>query len=73
MVIELLSPMALAIEPTKVDLDSASTNYSHETQQTAVGGKSATSTLAYGGYQMPTYGGTQTFDFRGQPWDSDND
>ena len=69
----LISPLALSVDPQRVDFDENYTEpngYSYETQTPEytygdVVGKPNTMSF--------TYGGTQTFDFQGKPRDSDND
>ena len=66
MLIELLTPLMLATTPATITL-SENVTYSHEAQS-QVGDNGPIS-------QFKTYtnGGTQTFDYRGKPNDSDND
>lgn len=60
----LLTPMLLASSPAKIDLPEMV--YDHRSQTTVITGQ-------YQEAQMRTWGGTQTFDFSGRPWDNDND
>jgi hypothetical protein len=64
----LLTPLILAVNPVQVEAGEIAASYSHETQMTGYSGSNTSSTLA-----TSTYSGTQTFDFQGRPWDSDND
>ena len=64
MIIELLTPLLISTAPMIVTVASAD-KYSHETQ--VVARAKDEDTLQY------TASGTQTFDYRGKPSDSDND
>ena len=66
MLIELLTPLLLATTPATITL-SENVTYSHEAQS-QVGDNGPISQI-----RTFTYGGTQTFDYRGKPNDSDND
>lgn len=63
MLIELLTPLLLATAPVRINVPQGS--YNHQTQVS-----SYSDGLTGNGI---TYNGTQTFDFRGRPNDSDND
>jgi hypothetical protein len=60
MIIELVTPIMIATAPMRIDVPE--NKYSHFTQTTN------TKVLAWS-----TYSGTQTFDYKGHPYDSDND
>lgn len=65
MLLELITPLMLATAPMAITATEP-LKYSHETQQVQ--------TQSYQVAQrMPTYNGTQTYGFNGQPNDSDND
>ena len=66
MLIELITPLVLATAPITIQ-QVEPLKYSHETQSVE-----ATSQTIIA-QRMPTSNGTQTFDFRGRPWDADND
>jgi hypothetical protein len=66
MLIELLTPLMLATTPASITL-SENVTYSHEAQS-QVGDNGPISQ-----YKTFTAGGTQTFDYKGKPYDSDND
>jgi hypothetical protein len=66
MLIELLTPLMLATTPATITL-SENVTYSHEAQS-QVGENGPISQ-----FKTFTSGGTQTFDYRGKPNDSDND
>ena len=65
MIVELITPLMLATAPMTVTA-SEQLQYSHA-QQTV-------DAPAYIVAQRnTTFGGTRTYDYRGQPWDNDND
>jgi hypothetical protein len=64
MLIELITPLVLATAPTAI-VASEPVQYNHGTQMVAM--NSAKDVLNW------TANGTRTYDFRGQPNDSDND
>lgn len=67
MLIELLTPLMLASTPTTISL-SENVTYSHEAQsQICENGPISQNVKTF------TYSGTQTYDYRGKPNDSDND
>ena len=64
MIVELLTPLVIATAPIRVDVPEVA--YNHE-QQVSVSLASNQTT----GYS--TWNATQTFDYQGRPYDSDND
>ena len=60
MLVELITPLMLATAPVTVNLPKS--DYSHQAQ-------ASSQQVA----QRTTYSGTRTYDYRGQPRDSDND
>ena len=66
MLIELLTPLLLATTPPTITL-SENVTYSHAAQS-QMGENGPISQM-----RTTTFGGTQTFDFKGKPNDSDND
>ena len=64
MIVELITPLMLATEPMTITVEEA-LKYSHSQQ--------AVESSAYTVAQRSTFGGTQTFDISGRPWDNDND
>lgn len=81
----LLTPMLLASEPVRLEVDPAA--YSHAAQRSVIQGGVRTAQnwpgggivhppsggIGGGGLPSRTFGGTQTFAPNGQPSDSDND
>lgn len=65
MIIELITPLMIATAPMQIT-NVEPFKYDHTTQQ-AVAGEFTTA------QRFPTYNGTQTFDYKGRPSDSDND
>jgi hypothetical protein len=59
----LLTPLVLSISPATINVDMPS--YDHASQGLEIAAQMATS--------QTTFGGTQTFDGGGKPYDSDND
>lgn len=59
MIIELLTPLMLATAPIRIDVEQP--NYDHVSQKNVI----------VAGWS--TFGGTRTFDFRGNPSDNDSD
>jgi hypothetical protein len=66
MIIALITPLVLATAPITIQ-QVEPLKYSHETQSVE-----ATSQVILAQRQM-TFGGTQTYDVSGRPWDNDND
>jgi hypothetical protein len=66
MIIELITPLVLATAPMTIQAVE-SFKYDHTTQ-TAVASEGVVVAKRF-----PTFNGTQTFDYRGRPSDSDND
>jgi hypothetical protein len=65
MLVELITPLLIATAPVRIDLPVIT--YDHQTQQSSqLKGRIDVA-------QRYTMSGTQTYDFRGQPHDSDND
>lgn len=65
MIIQLITPLMIATTPMQIQ-DVEPLKYNHTTQ-TATQGEFTTA------QRMTTWNGTQTFDYRGRPSDSDND
>jgi len=66
----LLTPLLLATAPiTTVSAENITATYSHASQTTTVVGQHGVTDQI----RTQTYGGTQTFDVQGNPWDNDND
>jgi hypothetical protein len=64
MLIELITPLMLATAPATIEVPP--TTYSHAAQGSMEPtGQFRTSTM--------TANGTQTFDYKGKPWDADSD
>lgn len=61
----LVTPLLLASEPTKITLPNLT--YDHASQTNVVNSGDMKTA------QFRTFGGTQTFDYRGRPYDNDND
>ena len=80
MIIELITPLILATSPLTIT-QSEQVFYSHETQQeilkvtfVKVTEDQAEATTIISQFSpLPTLSGTRTFDYSGQPRDSDND
>lgn len=66
---KLLTPMMLAVFSTTVVVPNVVSAYDHDKQVSVLETGEVLS------YNVSTFtgGGTQTFDFKGQPWDSDSD
>jgi hypothetical protein len=64
MIIELITPLMLATSPMAIT-ELEPFKYSHE--------KQAVDAPTVVAQRMTTFGGTRTYDYRGQPWDNDND
>jgi len=65
----MLTPILLATSPITVGAGEPVSSYSHQAQAQVFGEGSANGNR----YPTNTFGGTQTFDHRGQPYDSDSD
>jgi len=68
MLVSLLTPLMIATAPATLTVD-ADAQYNHETQTR----HTVEMTEPTNGYTQRTWNGTQTFDFNGNPRDSDND
>ena len=66
MLMELFTPLMLATTPATITLNE-NVVYSHE-YQGQIGDNGPISQV-----KTFTAGGTQTYDYRGKPWDNDND
>jgi hypothetical protein len=66
MIAELITPLVLATAPMTIQAVEPF-KYDHTTQ-TAVASEGVVVAQ-----RMPTFNGTQTFDYSGRPWDADND
>jgi hypothetical protein len=64
----LLTPLLLAVAPVSINAEART--YSHATQTSVMAESSVagSATLA-----TTTFGGTQTYDINGKPWDNYND
>ena len=65
MLIELITPLVLATAPMTITI-AEPLKYSHEKQQALAEGYQVAQ-------RFPTMNATRTYDYRGQPSDSDND
>lgn len=59
MIIEMLTPLMLATAPIRIDVEQPKYDHVSQKNETVVA--------------WSTYGGTRTFDYRGQPSDNDSD
>lgn len=66
MIAELITPLMLATAPMAITATEP-LKYNHETQQVQA------ESYQVAQYRPMTINGTQTFDYNGRPWDSDND
>jgi hypothetical protein len=64
MIIELLTPLMLATAPIRIDV--AEPKYDHQSQKNI-------RVAEWSDLKQITFNGTQTFNYKGQPNDSDND
>jgi len=70
MIIELLTPLAIATSPVIIPNLDEKASYSHLEQAAKIPDASKSYQVAF---NTATYGGTQTFDMNGRPHDSDAD
>jgi len=64
----MLTPVLLATSPITIGAGEPMSTYSHQTQAQVFEGNANSNR-----YPTSTYGGTQTYDISGKPWDNDND
>jgi hypothetical protein len=67
MIVELITPLMIATAPMTIQ-QTEPLKYSHEKQSVEV-----STPMILAQYRPTTFGGTQTFDITGRPWDNDND
>ena len=68
-IIALLTPIILGVMPKMLDLSDEKFDYDHKLQTGLNGAKAENANTL----KTNTWNGTQTFDYSGKPFDSDND